>query len=130
MKYASQKRQKARRIAAVERVKFRGEFKACWFCGSTWELCVDEIVAGMSDRSKGELQRECWTMACARCNTGKLATSSEPILILKLAMKWIYDRPYFDRVLCNTLRGRRPDAITMAQIIPTICRLLDGGAVE
>lgn len=130
MKYASQKRQKARRIAAVERVKFRGEFKACWFCGSTWELCVDEIVAGMSDRVKGEQHRETWTMACWKCNSGKLASTAEPILILKLAFKWVYDRPFFDRQLCNTLRGRAPDAITMAQIIPTICRLLDGGNVD
>lgn len=128
MKWASKKRQKARRIAAIERVKFAGQFPDCWFCGSSWDLCVDEIVAGMSDRCKGEKFRECWTRACARCNCGKLASSSDEVLILKLAMKWIYDRPWFDRVLCNTLRGRAPEAITMAQIIPTICRLLDGRA--
>ena len=117
MKWASKKRQKQNRIAALARTEFAAEFKFCWFCGSNYELCIDEIVSGMSGRSVGIMHRECWTRACAECNCGPLAGSSEEVLLRKLAAKYQYDRPYFDLPKVNVLRGREPGAIDMAMVM-------------
>lgn len=119
-------RARLNRQVKAGRRSFLEKFTSCWHCGRGPTVC-DEMVSGMSDRKKGIQHRECWTALCSDCNEHVLNGSAPWVLITKLALKWIYDRPFFDRVLVNTLRGREPDAITMAEIVPTICRRLDGG---
>lgn len=126
MRPRGKKRARRDRQARSARAEFAQEFPYCWNCGSNWELVVDEIVSGMSDRVKGVQERLAWTRLCSPCNTDRLNGSAANILVMKLALKWVYDRPHFDLMRVNVLRGRAPHAILMQDIVPTICRRLDG----
>jgi len=115
------------RHAAVERVKFAQEFPFCWHCGSTWNLTIDEIVSGMSDRVKGVQHRLAWTRLCNACNTGELNGSAPKILLAKLVYKLKYDAPHFDLPMVCVLRGRAPGAIELTEVMIEYCRRYDGG---
>ena len=126
MRYKTKKRQKADRMVAYERVLFLAEFPWCWFCENARSECVHEMACGSGNRVIAVQVRLAWASSCCDCNQFKVTDYAIWPLVRQLAAKWINDRKSFDRVAFNRLRGRADNAITMAEIIPHICRLLDG----
>lgn len=108
------------------REEFRLEYQFCWFCG--WGCVPDchEIAKG-THRSAALSERYAWGAACSRCNQGPLNDYRIWPISRQLAYKFLFDREHFDLEAFNKLRGRGDRAITMAQIIPHICRYFDGG---
>lgn len=128
MKRNTPKRAKADRRVAKPRAAFRDEFPWCWYCEDAPATDVHEMASGVGNRSKAVQERFTWGSSCNDCNCNRLTDKREWPLERQLAVKWINDREFFERVAFNRLRGRADNAITMAEIIPWICRRLDGKA--
>jgi hypothetical protein len=107
------------------RAAFVDEFGYCWFCGATYELCCHEIAKG-ADREAALPKRFCWAVACNACNEGPLNDYSVWPLVRQLAVKWREDWKWFYLVAFNLLRRRSSMAITFTEVVPHICRELDG----
>lgn len=127
MRYQSKDRARLMRKWGPVRFAWRLKWHYCWACGSMADPCVDEIVRG-AHRELGVQHPQAWFRACWTCNasSGQLNDATLWPLERKLALKWINDREQFDLALMNTLRGRAPGAITFSEVIPFICRHLDG----
>lgn len=124
MRRVSKKRARLMREVAAKRRAFREEFPECVVCGSpTTE--VHEMACG-SHREKALAERCTWLPTCTYCNQHKLDGYQEFPIVRQLALKWVLDRESFDLLLFNEIRGRAPTAITMADVIPWICREIDG----
>lgn len=131
MRYKSKKRQKSDRMVAYERVLFLAEFPWCWFCENARSEAVHEIAAGTGNRPKAFLVRFAWAAACHNCNCNELTQNGPKgkwTYARQYAVKWINDRPHFNRVELNRiLRPKSPEKfITMAEVAIHVCRLLDG----
>lgn len=130
MRRNTPKRAKADRAARKPRQTFLEGWNVCWFCEAAPAECVHEMAAG-SARKAAYQHRFAWAVACSDCNCHRLTDNGprgEWPHARQLAVKWIWDRENFNRVEFNRLM--RPKAaetfITMAEIIPHVCRLLDG----
>lgn len=126
MRYAGKKRQAKMRLCGPTRRAFVEAAVLCMCCAQEFATCCHEIARG-SHRDAALQERLTWLATCWLCNTGPLTDATLWPLQKQLALKWIYDRAHFDLVGFNVLRGRAPGAIVMSEIIPEICRLLDGG---
>lgn len=125
MRRNAKKRAASDRAVAAERAAFRAQFPFCWHCGQSPTVC-DEIVSGMSDRSKGVQHRECWTALCSDCNQRVLNGSATWIVLLKLAYKAIYDRRWYKPMKVSVLKGKKRTAYTRADVAMFMCQRLDG----
>lgn len=96
----------------------------CMCCHFAPATDCHEIARG-AHRSKAYEDRITWLAVCRVCNCVALDGYAEWPLTRQLALKWIYDREHFDLEGFNRLRGRAPGAITMAEVVPWICRELD-----
>jgi hypothetical protein len=129
MRRNTKKRAKADRRASKPRKAFQNEFPWCWFCENAPSAGVHEIASGTGNRGPAVQQRFTWAAACWNCNSKRLTDKGpkgEWPIRRQLAVKWINDRDHLDLVAFNRLRGEDDNSITMAEIIPHICRLLDG----
>ena len=106
------------------RAQFVREAGRCWICKIRVALCCHEMSRGCH-REPSLSERCTWLPTCNQCNCDSLDDYSEWPLERQLAIKWVYDRGYFDLLRFNEIRGRAPTAITMADVIPHICRELD-----
>lgn len=125
VKHQSAKRRQKMDEVRGPREEFRLEYQFCWFCGIGCVPDCHEMAKGNSHRDAALSERCTWAGACPVCNCGCLNDYSVWPVERQLALKWVHDRNYFDLDAFNKLRGRGPRAITMAQIIPWICRELD-----
>jgi hypothetical protein len=126
MRWQSAKRAaQARRFGPI-RKEFVQTFRFCVCCGHTKDLCCHEIVCGNSFRAAAETERAAWLAVCDDCNKYQLTDYSIWPIERQLAVKWIFDKQYFDLDKICTLRGRVPGCIEMWEVIPHICRQLDG----
>jgi hypothetical protein len=127
IKRLSKKRAAQALSFALERAEFVAEIGICMSpaCKSGRYLCCHEMVKGTAGRPLAFSLRYCWLVLCAECNEGDFNDYSKFPPERQLALKWIHDRENFQLEDVNRLRGRAPQAITMAQIIPWICRELD-----
>lgn len=125
MKRNTPKRAKADRAARKPRQAFQDEFPWCWFCENARATGVHEIASGIGNRGPAVQQRFTWAAACWDCNSRRLTDKSEWPVVRQLAFKFVNDREFFNLVEFNVLRGHAPGAITMADVIPHICRLID-----
>lgn len=125
MRRVSKKRAKIERDMRAERRAYLLEFPQCVVC---WmgSQCVHETACG-SHRGQAIQEPSTWLATCNDCNCHQLTDYAKWPLVRQLAMKWCYDRARFDLLAFNMIRGRGPLAITMAEVIPWICRELDGG---
>lgn len=107
----------------AERQDYLREHFQCVVC---WERseCVHEMACG-SNRWLAFTKPSTWLPSCGRCNCHQLTDYSKWPLERQLALKWCYDRERFDLLEFNIVRGRGALAITMADVIPWICRELD-----
>lgn len=129
MKRNTSKRAKADRSAKKLRTEFAEEFPWCWFCEDAASSGVHEIASGNGNRGQAVQERFTWAAACWDCNSNRLTDkgpNGEWPVVRQLAVKWINDRENVDLVAFNRLRGHDDNAITMADVIPHICRILDG----
>ena len=113
-------------MAAITETRrsFVEEFGFCFGCGQAGQLAVHEMACG-SHRERALDQRYAWLCACWVCNSEEFTNYERWPLERQLALKWIHDRKHFELRSFNELRGRAPDAITMSEVIPFICRELD-----
>jgi len=112
-----------RRFGPV-RKKFVEEAGTCWVCHHSPATQCHEISRGCY-RDESISERCTWLPTCWHCNLYLLTDYSIYPLERQLAIKWIMDRKCFDLAKFNIIRGRVPTAITMAEVIPHICRELD-----
>jgi hypothetical protein len=124
MRFETKERAKERRRVRQERIDFLAEFTWCWFCENAPAECVHEMACG-SHRAQAVLVRFTWGAACVDCNEHQLTDYSVWPLAAQLASKWINDRVHYDRVAFNRLRGRADNAISQAEVIVEVCRILD-----
>ena len=107
------------------RKQFVEEAGTCWICDDRMATDCHEMSRGCCrDGSIGE--RCTWLATCWECNCYLLTDYSVYPIERQLAIKWIVDREHFDLRKFNKIRGRAPTAITMSDVIPHICRELDG----
>jgi len=106
------------------RQQFLSDAEFCWTCGQGGPLTPHEMLRG-SFREVALPQRCTWLAVCWQCNSEELTSAGKWPLVRQQAVKWIYDRDYFDLVKTNLLHDRAPGAITFTEVIPHICRLLD-----
>jgi hypothetical protein len=95
---------------------FLEEFPFCWYCGSSFNVNIDHIISGTGGRPAAKPHRATFNAACGTCNTGKWSGSGEKLITDKYAIKRFYDPVYYNRPLCNALRGRDPESITEAMV--------------
>ena len=126
MRWQSAKRAAQARKFGPIRSDFVKSFRFCLCCGATKELCCHEIVCGNSLRAAAEKDRATWLAVCDHCNKYLITDYSVWPIVRQLALKWIYDHEYFDLDRICELRGRKPGCIEMYEVIPHICRQLDG----
>lgn len=126
MRWQSKKRRRLMAGCETAREEFVTEFGYCFGCGNVLDLCVHEMSRG-THREASLTKRFTWMVACSYCNANRFTDYYYYPLERQLALKWIHDRKYFDLEAFNVLRGRAPDAITMAEVIPHICREVDRG---
>ena len=118
-------------LVMSERTKFAGEFRECWPChwdgpgfmkwGKPQLICeTHEIVRG-PDRWKAVEYRCTWIRTCRECHEA-LGDYAQWPLDKQLALKYVFDRQYYDRQLVNTLRGREENAITGAEVARWVWR--------
>lgn len=126
MKPVSKERSALMRKWGPIRAQFVMETNCCWVCGRTYNLGVHEIARGIH-REAAFTERMTWIVACGECNCGPLHDHRAWPLAKQLALKWVHDRPHFLLEEFNVLRDREPGAITWAEVVVWICRLVDGG---
>lgn len=124
MRRVSKKRQKLIRQFKEERRQYWQSFWTCPVCKQRPTACTHEMAKGIH-REKAFQDRRTWLATCIDCNNNEMNDYSEYPLERQLALKWCQDRSYFDLEGFNVLRDRAPGAITMAEVIPWICRELD-----
>lgn len=119
-----------RQVARPRREFWQVLFPWCWFCERQRSECTHEMASGSGNRHAAVADRIAWASACWNCNCDRLTDNGgagQWPLAKQLAVKWIYDRAYYDRVAFNRLRGRADDAISQAEVVLWVCRILDAG---
>lgn len=127
MRRVSKKRAAIERRWKPQRMAYLAEFPQCVICWQRPASCVHEIACGMSLRVQSFQEPACWLATCGPCNCGPLTDYALWPIERQLAVKWIVDVGRFDVEKFNIARGRAPEAITIYDLIPTICRELDRG---
>lgn len=126
MRRLSKKRARLDRQLRQQRSDFVAEYPQCMCgCGERATAC-HEMACGWSNRPQAIQHRFCWLSLSDYCNQYEFTNYAKWPLERQLALKWIHDREHLDLVAFNRLRGRADSAITMADVIPWICRELDG----
>lgn len=129
MKHLSPKRAQQARDFEQERADFIAEFGFCMNpdCQGRGELTCHEIAKGTGNRPLSFTKRYTWLVLCVTCNCEDFCDYSKWPLVRQLALKWQHDWKHFYLVAFNLLRRRSSMAITFTEVVPHICRLLDGG---
>lgn len=125
MRQVSLNRQAKMRRAGPGRQAFVKAAVTCMCCIYSPADQCHEMARGIH-RDKALEDRRSWLAVCWSCNCFELTDAKKWSLPKQLALKWIYDREYFDLEGFNVLRGRQPGAISMCEVVLHICRLLDG----
>lgn len=99
-------------------------FPWCWYCESDRSECTHEMACG-THRKEALWHRFAWGSSCSGCNIYKLTDYRVWPLAKQLAAKWINDREHYDRVAFNRLRCRADNAISQAEVVIEVCRILD-----
>lgn len=110
-------------LRRLRRAFWEVEFPWCWYCEEARSECTHEMACGIQHRHKAVPQRFTWGAACSDCNTNRLTDYSLWPLEKQLAVKFINDRAYYDRVEFNLLRGREPEAITQREVYRWVRRI-------
>ena len=128
MRRNTPKRASKDRKAKPGRQAFLAEFPWCWYCENAPSECVHEMASGTGNRPAAFGLRFTWGAACGDCNCHRLTDNGESgewPHARQLAVKRINDKTHYDRVGFNRLRGRADNAISEAEVIVWVCRMLD-----
>ena len=124
MRRQSLKRAALNRKWGPIRKEFAQSYRNCNCCGGHGQLHCHEITRGFS-RDAAISKRCSWLAVCSYCNCEKLTDAALWPLPRQLALKWLYDREHFDLDCICELRGAVPGCVTMTDVIPWVCRLID-----
>jgi len=112
------------RVWGPKRKIFVEKYTHCNCCGRCDQLWCHEITRG-SDREAALSKRCSWLAVCNHCNQEELTDAEKWPLPRQLALKWLCDRKHFDLSCICKIRGRAPTCVTMAEVIPYVCRIMD-----
>lgn len=115
MKWQSDKRRELRKQVAEMEQEILDDFPRCVYCGVRPSTCIDHIAGGAS-RHNALKERCACNASCLECNLGDANNPNKFPILRKLAVKLVTDGEFFDLVKFNTLRGRAPNAITLADV--------------
>jgi len=124
MRKVSKKRLAKLRQVGRERRSFVERASMCMACREAPATDCHEIACG-SHRDAALGERLAWLAVCRVCNCERLTDRDVWPLTRQLAVKWLHDRPHFDLLGFNALRGRAPGAITWPEVCVAVCRELD-----
>lgn len=120
MKRSRLNRVSAKRRALRNQVKPMEEeilraFPKCVYCTINDATCIDHIAGGAS-RDRALSERCACNASCLACNLGDANDPTKFPILRKLAVKLVTDGEFFDLKKFNELRGRAPNAITLADV--------------
>jgi hypothetical protein len=99
------------------------QFDRCWLCGKPEGigrfLETHEIARGVH-RSKGVAEPCCWMRVCSVCHD----TLAGMTIAQQLALKWLNDSENYDRVLVNRIRDRADNAVSEAEVLAELEKLI------
>lgn len=90
-------------------------FSKCVYCTVNDATCIDHIAGGAS-RHNALSERCACNASCLSCNLGDANDPTKFPILRKLAVKLVTDGEFFDLAKFNSLRGRAPNAITLADV--------------
>jgi hypothetical protein len=114
MRRQSAKRQKRNAEWGPVRRDFCIEMGVCAKCSRQAPLDCHEIARGAA-REAALSRREAWLALCRNCHDSMDDYSVWPVE-RQLALKLLSDPAWFNIQVVNELRGRAPDAITLAEV--------------
>ncbi len=105
-------------MGTPSRHEFLLDHMYCMVCGS-YACDVHEMARGCH-RSVAVKHRCCWLSLCRQCHEEMDDYAVWP-LTRQLAVKLLKDPEYFDLLKFNSIRGRAPGAITLAEVVAHLC---------
>lgn len=110
-----------RYTAATE--EWASQWQRCWRCGKSgmWPwLQMHHFVRG-AFKQKNNL--ETIVMLCPACHHDKEHNGDSLGLVGCLALKWIHDPEYYNRIAVNRVRGRAEDAVSWEEVQAEVKKL-------
>lgn len=115
LNWQSPERKELRKKVTPMEQEILAAFPKCVYCTVNDATCIDHIAGGAS-RHKALEERCACNASCLPCNLGDANDPTKFPLFRKLAVKLVTDGEFFDLEKFNRLRGRAPNAITLADI--------------
>jgi hypothetical protein len=115
LRWQSPERKELRKKVSPMEQEILAQFDTCVYCQERPATCIDHIAGGAS-RHKALSERCACNASCLECNLGDANDPTKFPLFRKLAVKLVTDGEFFDLEKFNRLRGRAPNAITLADI--------------
>ena len=106
----------------MARADWARERPFCMVCGrgaDTVALHTHEIAGGAA-RGKSLKEPATWLRLCWMCHADVHGWK----IAWQLALKWLCDREYYDRVRVNELRGRAPDAVEQVEVEQAVANVV------